>query len=260
MSNKIFYFSGTGNSLAVARELAKELGETAVIPISEAIKGDISLNAERIGIVFPVYMFGLPLMVAEFVKKLKCPTQAYVFAVATYGGLLAATLIQMKKLLARNNITLAAGFNIIMPSNYIPLYDIEPDEKLSKNLEKAKAKMLEIAEIIKKRKVAPVAAGNFLVNALFSGLIYKISSPRIPAMDKSYRATDKCNGCGICESVCPVNNIEMANGKPVWKHKCEQCVACLHWCPQEAIQFGSKTATRRRYHHPDIKLEDMINS
>jgi len=46
----------------------------------------------------------------------------------------------------------------------------------------------------------------------------------------------------------------------MWQHHCEKCFACLQWCPQEAIQFGSKTSGRKRYHHPDVKLADMVRS
>ena len=78
-------------------------------------------------------------------------------------------------------------------------------------------------------------------------------------MDKQFWVTDRCNSCGICVKVCPVNNINLIEGKPVWQHKCEHCLGCLQWCPKEAIQFGKSTAKRKRYHHPDIKVQDFMN-
>ena len=84
-----------------------------------------------------------------------------------------------------------------------------------------------------------------------------MGSPRIPAMDKDFFSDEKCNGCGICSKVCPVNNIEIIKAKPVWMHRCEQCMACLQWCPQEAIQYGKNTTGRTRYRHPSVKLEDI---
>jgi MinD superfamily P-loop ATPase len=78
-------------------------------------------------------------------------------------------------------------------------------------------------------------------------------------MDQAFQADENCNGCGVCARVCPVSNIRMVDDRPVWQHRCEQCFACLQWCSQEAIQFGSKTSGGKRYHHPDVKLADMLH-
>ncbi len=79
-------------------------------------------------------------------------------------------------------------------------------------------------------------------------------------MDKNYTVDDKCNGCSICQKVCPVNNIIMEDNKPLWNKKCEQCYACLQWCPKESIQVGKKTIGVKRYHHPNITIKDIQNS
>ena len=255
---RIFCFSGTGNSLAVAKHLAEDLGGAEVAPVSRAMKQAVTGDADCIGIVFPVYAWGLPLMVAEFAKKFRAPSSAYVFAVATYGGFPGGTLLQLRDILAANGVRLSAGFGVTMPGNYIVLYDIKPAERVGKTLGNERARTKEIAAAVKERKPGRIAANNFLVNALFTNLIYKGFSRHVRAADKSYRATDKCNGCGICASVCPAENIRMANGRPEWQHKCEQCVACLHWCPTEAIEFGKRTEGRKRYHHPDMTTKAFI--
>lgn len=43
-----------------------------------------------------------------------------------------------------------------------------------------------------------------------------------------------------------------------WLNHCEQCLACIQWCPQEALQYGKKTPAYERYHHPEIKLQDLL--
>jgi Fe-S-cluster-containing hydrogenase component 2 len=58
--------------------------------------------------------------------------------------------------------------------------------------------------------------------------------------------------------VCPVDNIALVEGRPVWSHRCEQCMACIHLCPVEAIQAGRKTAARGRYRHPTVQVDDLI--
>jgi MinD superfamily P-loop ATPase len=71
-------------------------------------------------------------------------------------------------------------------------------------------------------------------------------------------ADSNCDACGVCEKICPIGNITMNVRMPEWNHHCEQCFACLHWCPQEAIQYGKRTSGRTHYHHPDIRMPEMI--
>jgi MinD superfamily P-loop ATPase len=77
-------------------------------------------------------------------------------------------------------------------------------------------------------------------------------------MDRAFFADENCKGCGKCVKVCPVSNIELVDKKPAWQSHCEQCFACLQWCPQNAIQFGTNTAGKKRYHHPDVKVDEMF--
>jgi MinD superfamily P-loop ATPase len=77
--------------------------------------------------------------------------------------------------------------------------------------------------------------------------------------DQHFLADENCNNCGICEKVCPVNNIILVEGNPQWHHKCQQCLACINFCPENAIQYGKRTIGRGRYHHPDITVKDLLN-
>ena len=65
-------------------------------------------------------------------------------------------------------------------------------------------------------------------------------------------------GAEYAKKVCPVNNITIIDSKPVWNHNCEQCMACLQWCPEEAVQFGKNTVGRKRYRHPEVSLKDIM--
>ena len=82
-------------------------------------------------------------------------------------------------------------------------------------------------------------------------------------IDPANGVDEKCDACAgkegpVCAQICPVVNIKMENGKPCWLHHCEHCLACLHWCPQEAIQFGKNTKGRKRYRHPEITSAELI--
>lgn len=260
MKSVLYYFTGTGNSLKIAKDLAAQLGDAEIIPIAKVIdQPTISPAADRVGIIFPVYMWGLPLIVANFARKLQVPRLTYVFAITNYGGFPAGTLPLLQDILAANKINLSAGFAIRMPGNYTPMYGANSPETQQKNFAGEAVKIKEIAEIVKNRKNERIYANNPLVNYLFTNFIYKHGSLKIPEGDKSFWVDNKCNSCGICEKACPVRNIKMTDGKPVWLHHCEQCVACLQWCPQEAIQVGKNTATRKRYHQPDITVQDIMD-
>lgn len=258
MKTAIYYFSGTGNSLKVARDIASGLESAELIPIAKCIDQEsINCSADKIGVIFPVYIWGMPLIVVDFVKKLKTEKDAYIFGVTTCGGMAAGTMKQLDTLLEEKSLKLSAGFVIKMPGNYTPMYGAPADVKQNKMFDKESLKIKEIVEVVNNSGEGPVESDFFLLNMIFSGLIYKAGSKNIPKMDKSFWVDENCNHCGTCAKVCPVNNIEMEEGSPKWQSKCEQCLACLQWCPSEAIQFGKKTPGRKRYHHPEISLADI---
>jgi ferredoxin len=253
----IYYFSATGNSLFVARTIAEKLGDTNLIHMAHPDAANPSPETPRIGLVFPVYIFGLPLIVTRFIAKIRIPADAYVFAVAAHGGMACSTLTQAAKLFSERGTALSAGFAVTMVDNYTPIAGAMPVEKQKVRFEKAGHAIDKICAAIEKRERG-IYRGWPLVNWLFSGLMYRRAAPKIPGLDKQLTADSNCNGCGVCEQVCPVNNIKMGEGRPAWQHHCEQCFACLHWCPQVAVQYGKNTAGRARYHHPDVKIKDII--
>ncbi|MDD2680121.1 MAG: EFR1 family ferrodoxin [Candidatus Omnitrophica bacterium] len=258
MKTTIFYFSGTGNCLKAARDLAGELGEAQIVNLAAVIDKELDLSAEAIGLVYPVYAFGMPLIVRRFIKKLKNGSDKYFFAIVTAGGFAADTLGQNARLFKSQGQKLAAGFFIRMPGNYTPFYEICSIDAQNKMFAQEGERIREIARMVKAKKPGKIERGNWLVNRFLSDMIYTLAAPLMPFEDKNFRADDKCNGCATCVRVCPVKNIRLADGKPQWLHRCEQCFACLHWCPQEAIQCGKNTSKRKRYHNPAVKLEDII--
>lgn len=259
MKAAVYYFTGTGNSLVVAKDIAREI-EGEVIAIPKALsQGTVKINPKVAVIVFPVYMWGIPLIIERFVKSIENLKDKSIYAIATYGGMPAATINIFEKTLESCGGKLAAGFTVCMPGNYTPLYGAIAEEKQKKMFEAWQKKCKIIAEYINASKQGKKENNNILGNLIFSGLIYNLSAKHIPKLDKYFWVDAKCNKCGICQNVCPVSNIDLNNGTPTWKGHCEQCLACLQWCPQQAIQYGKKTAARKRYHHPDVELTDIFN-
>jgi len=258
MKTVLFYFSGTGNSLQVARDIAAKLGDSELVAIRKPFQQNQDVSADRIGIVFPVYMWGLPLMVREFAERLTTAPDKYIFTVATFGGFPAGTLEMLSNLLASRGMKLSAGFGVRMPGNYTPMYGAQSQESQQKYFKAAAGKIEVIVEKVRKGEAAKIEKNNWLINAIFSGLFYSGGSKQIRSADKKFILQDTCTKCGICSKVCPAENIKLIEEKPVWLNHCEQCMACLQWCPVEAIQYGKKTIGRKRYHHPSVSVADMF--
>jgi ferredoxin/flavodoxin len=256
---KIFYFTSTGNSQVIAQKISRAIG-AELIAIPHALKHGIDNSADEIGIVFPVYMWGMPNIVVEFMKKIGSLKGKYVFGVSTYGGWQAGTMSQLKKLIEQKGGELAYGSGVRMPGNYTPMYGGPSDKKRDKTFAKADKKLSRIIDDISKKRTGTLEKNGPINNFIFSGVLYKSGMKQIKKMDKEFTVLDNCNACGICEKICPANNIKMQSGKPVWQHNCEQCLACLQWCPVEAIQFTKKTIGRKRYHHPEVRVNDILNN
>jgi ferredoxin len=260
VSTEIYYFSGTGNSLVVARDIAEKI-DGKLISIPALInKESIKIDADALGIVSPAYYMRMPGIVERFIGKLTNLQSKYIFAIVTVGGIAGGILDLLSEAVSLRGGSLAAGFVVRMPANYIHDADALP-LFLQKNMfRKWEKRADKIAGYVLNRKSGRIEKFNPLMTLLFSKSIAKryLGGELNPDIDKNFWADDKCNGCGICLKVCPVSNIEMVDDRPVWQHHCEKCLACIQWCPKEAIQFRDVTLKRKRYHHPEVRLSDML--
>ncbi|MDD1661251.1 MAG: EFR1 family ferrodoxin [Methanomicrobiales archaeon] len=260
MKTILYYFTGTGNSLAVAEGLARRLGDCEVMPVASlaGVPGPVAPPADRVGIITPVYFFGLPSLVAVVSGRLDLSRVKYAFAVATMGGSGgSAALRQLDRILRRGpgGRGLDAGFTVKMPGNYILMYEPPAGKMQEKILKESERRMDEIADAVKLGRTVrlPWSFLAFLVH----GLMYPRFIAGVADADRKFTVDDRCTSCQICEAVCPVENIRLEAGRPVWLHHCEQCLGCIQHCPTGAIQAGPETVTRARYRHPSLKIEDI---
>jgi len=260
MKTTLYYFSGTGNSLAAARGLSARLGDCTLVPIASLAGTDTNIlpDTDRVGIICPVYFFGIPSLVARFAGRLDLSRAGYTFAVLTMGGSGSSSALRQLDAILRTRSArgLDAGFAVRMPGNYVLMYAPPAGEKREKILTGADREVAVIAGIIDagivtKLPYSPVAA-------LFHRLFYPRFAASAASGDRKFSVDERCTSCGTCVKVCPVQNIALAEGRPVWSHRCEQCMACIHLCPVQAIQAGRKTETRGRYRHPSVQVDDLI--
>ncbi|BDZ69895.1 EFR1 family ferrodoxin [Methanobacterium petrolearium] len=274
MGTEIYYFSGTGNSLTVARDIARKIDGKLISIASVVDRGNIRTDADVVGIVFPVHFSainGIPGIVQRFVENLENANSKYIFAICTCGGFSAATIENLGKIIESRGGELVAGFTVQMPSN-IEAVSVKEQQKLFDEWDN---KLEFIHEFVKARnegefetmglplKIALAPIFFYYKNKTFN-FFKKISESSdsdfkqlIWLSDKRFYTDDDCEGCGTCSQVCPVNNIRIIEEKPQWQHHCEICFACLNWCPNGAIH-GEWISEEVRYHHSDIEVADML--
>ena len=243
----IFYFSGTGNSLYVARHLADELGEK-LCPMTLGIPSRGDLKGAAVGLVFPVYAWGIPNVVARFVQKISTIREnlegAFLYAVMTCGDDMGYADEVLEKALGRK---LDAAFSVLMPDVYVclPGFDVDSKEECKEKFAKEKETVPEIAACVKERKqVRRLKRGPFprtktyIIRPLFN---------RYLVTDKYFRVdASRCISCGRCSKMCPVGNI-IVDEIPHWQSHCTGCLACYHACPHHAINFGKMTQKKGQY-------------
>lgn len=259
---EIYYFSGTGNSLHVARELQERIPGVTLIPIMSAMREEsIRSTADTVGLVFPVHAFTIPMIFKEFLKKADFSSASYLFAVGTRRSD-PKVFTHINRLLKRQKLD--ACFSIEMPQNYIPVFEVYSAEEIAACESALQQRLVDMTDIITCRRPYHEPAlplfTRIMIGILFPVIRFAFNVTRYSGLEKALYADERCTGCGTCEKVCLSGKIGMRDGKPAWDPgtDCIFCLACLHYCPVHAIQAkGKKTEKRGRYHHPRINANDI---
>lgn len=174
--------------------------------------------------------------------------------------------MHFKKLLEACGGDLSAGFAVAMPHNGIGSRAISSThhERLYRNW---KHNLEEICEYVSLQKTGRLESSILCFDLLKPGPIRMMPGVIEFVLRVLFRgvnslgltASKECNGCGICTNICPVDNIEVVENKPLWRDHCVICFACLHWCPKGAVSLGGSNMNIGIYHHPDVSLSDMLS-
>lgn len=249
----ILYFSGTGNSRYTAEKLASILGDE-LYSIGDAIRrkklGTFTVR-ERLVIVTPTYAWRIPRIVSDWIAQSSFCGVRDTYFVMTCGDSVHNAQYYNRKLSKKKGFVYKGTLKIIMPENYIALFNTPSVERAGEIVSHADGYIEKAARIIKEKgqfrdkKVTPVdAVMSGPVNFLFYSLKVK-SSP--------FSVTEKCTGCGRCASLCPLGNIMMKDSRPVWGDRCTHCMACISYCPVEAPEYGKSSIGKVRYNIEKVR-------
>lgn len=246
----ILYFSGTGNSRYVARKIAQELNDE-LISLNQLIKeektDELTSTDKPFIFVCPTYAWRLPIVVTDFIKNTKFSGSNKVYFIMTCGEDTGKSIKYIQKLCKYKNWQLKGMAEIKMPENYIALFPV-PDKETSKQIIKEADKQIDkiISDINAENEfetITPSGLGGTIKSGITNVAFYKMF-----VNAKGFHYTDKCIGCGKCVELCPLNNINLKDKKPVWKNNCTHCMACICGCPTEAIEYKNKTQNKERYY------------
>ena len=244
----VFYFTATGNSLFIA----KQLSDSPLSIPQELKKTDLTYEADEIGFVFPDYAAAVPVIVREFVEKARFKA-SYIFSVITFGN------ASVNVAEWWNDWAKAKGLHnnyintILMVDNYLPVFDMNEQIKIDKKTDENMAGI--IGDISgHKDFIAPSEMGWFTKEMLqgMQDMHFSQKSEQLIKLD-----ADKCIQCTTCTEVCPRGNFSLASGGLQISGKCEFCLACVQNCPQHALSLDRERNKEARYRHPDISLNEI---
>lgn len=251
----IFYFSGCGNTRWAAKQIADVQNEQLIF-IPEVMDSNCAFTLkddEKIGFLFPVYSWAQPKIITDFIRRLELKNYhgQYLFMVCTCGDDAGLTTQVFTSSIERHGWHVDSAFSIQMPNTYVcmPGFNIDPPELTADKLKKAIGRLQYINEQVTQR-----TGGKFdVIQGTFPWLKTRVVQPFFQLFfinDKSFHTNGKCIACGICERSCPVKNIRLTDGHPVWLQHCTMCLGCYHHCPAHAIDFGKATVDKGQYVYP----------
>lgn len=246
----VLYFSGTGNSEYVVKRIADATDDLCV-SLNEKIKASdftCDITDDKIVFVTPTYAWRIPRVVSDWIIKTDFTGGKRVWFAMTCGGEIGNADKYLRKLCAKKDFEYMGVFEILMPENYIALFDAPEELEARYIVQKAEPKInAAVAKIaggtVQKAKNVSITdvVKSSIVNDFFFAAIVK---------SKKFFTTQNCIGCGKCVTLCPMNNITLTDGKPVWGKNCTHCMACICRCPKNAIEYGSASVGKPRYTCP----------
>lgn len=261
----IYVMSGTGNSHRAARWVAETAGAASVpceVVSMDAAAPERELTQPGpllVGLCMPTHGFTAPWLAIKFTYRMPRRRGDHAFVIATRAsaklgpwatpGLSGTATLLIALMLALKGYSIRGLLGLDMPSNWIQVHPAFRPETVSFVLGKARPAATQLArdliagrrhfppiglfyDVVSGLAMLPIAVAYLLFGRLFFG--------------KIFFASDRCDGCGICETSCPVGGVKVLGQdkpRPYWNYHCESCNRCVSYCPRQAIEIGHGFAT-----------------
>lgn len=244
----VLYFTGTGNSRHIAERITHALNDT-LISLNDRIKsGDITPLAVngRLVLVMPTYAWRIPRIVRDHLLRTELRGARETWFVMDCGSEIGNAAKYNRALCREKGLVYMGTAQIVMPENYIAMFSAPQADEARQIVAQAKPDI--------DRAIAAIQAGecfaptrNNLYDRFMSGPVNPIFY-KFFVKANAFTASGACIGCGQCAKRCPMNNVTLKDGKPVWGKACTHCMACICYCPVSAIEYGKKSVGQPRYH------------
>ena len=245
----VLYYSATGNTEYIAKEIAKRLDDQCVDLLDRIKNNDHSeIHSDKPFIICaPVYVCEMPRFMSKYLKKQTFSGNKNVYFIFTSGGYCGISGQLAKWMFRKKKMKYMGHAEFKMPRNYVANdhYPMLPTEEIEERIINSHKMLAPTAETIKaggKLKARHIFLFETIItlpfNPVWSKLKYKT---------KDFYYTDKCIGCGKCEKLCPLNNVKLEDKVPVWGKQCSHCMACIGNCPARAIEYGTISQSKEQY-------------
>lgn len=252
---EIYYFSGTGNTLLIVREMLSVFSErkipAALFPLERADPRTVK-PAGALGLAFPVAAQSTYPFVWRFIAGLPPGEGTDVFLADTLAGFSGGIVGPLKRALVKKGYVPLGAAEIIMPSNFFPGKRDAAKEMRTIQAGRAAARLFAASLIEGRGRWRRVPILSDLVCGMSrSSLLWKGLRRFFPLVVDPAR----CTRCGVCAKICPTGNIAVRD-LPVHAGRCEVCMRCVSFCPASAISVpGKKSAIYRA-----VALKEILGS
>lgn len=253
--NAVYFFSGTGNSRALAMRVASGLAPCECVEITrELLDGEnLVSDLERVLVVFPSYAYGLPAMVREFLSR-EFFRAEYIALAVTCGTSPGGTLTSARKILKKRGLETSLGFTVRTVENFLPIFGEQSGERVSERIGNQNRLAEELTAAIAAKRVERVGGFHPI-----SGCVSGIFRAATPILASRIRVSEACTSCGLCRRVCPAAAITLEKGIPrIDRKRCNQCQACLNVCPKQALSMWKHKPGCRQYLNPEVTVNELL--
>lgn len=250
------YFSGTGTTEKVVKEIAKKISEN--LKVEYTVMDFTPLKSRENPLVFTktdIVVFGI-FTVAGRVPNLMLPyldtiegNGAIGIPVATYGNRnVDDCLVELQDILEKAGLQTIAGAYFSCEHSFSEiLAKGRPDEK---DLQIARDFADKISEKINKEDFSRAELPGERPYRPYYQPRDRHGNP-IDIRKVKPKTNDKCTDCKLCAELCPLGSIEFDDVSVV-SGICMKCCACIKKCPERAKYFDDKG-----YLYHKSELEDL---